>query len=56
MQVQKYLTKGFMLLLYQERRLKTVLPFCLSCKEKGKNPLKRGLLGRKKQWTFFHLI
>ena len=42
-------TKGFMLLLHQEERLKTVLPFCLSYKEKGKNPLKRGLLGRKKQ-------
>ena len=38
------------------RTSQNVLPFCLSCKEKGKNPLTRGLLGRKKQWTFFHLI
>ena len=32
-----------------KKQFKTVLPLCLSCKEKGKNPLKQCLLGRKKQ-------
>ena len=39
-----------------KKHFKIVLPLCLSRKEKGKNPFKRGPLGGKKQQTFFHLM
>ena len=32
-----------------KKQFKTILPLCLSCKEKGKNPFKQSPLGRKKQ-------
>ena len=39
-----------------KKQFKTMLSLCLSCKEKGKNPLKWGPQGHKKQQTFFHLM